>query len=1111
MKQTIRNFAAQQFFALIILFSLSLLIWIFSSFLVIGNHYPFSQPEKRLYLISLVWIAWVLKLLFFMPKNPVQPLQTTSTPADKEKITVLQKRFEGAVRFLKKTIINKQNKNVSLAQLPWYLMIGPHGAGKTSLLAHANINFILTKQFKQEKIQTSDNCDWWVTRDLVLVDVPGSYLSAKASSIWNNLLALLKKSHNNPLTTVIIALPLPELIKNPQHKKPLLHQIKQKVTQLQAQFNHQLNFYFVITKCDLLPGFIEFFSESSTDELGQPWGITLPTLKEHGKLLSVFTYRFNGLIQRLNKQLIWRLHQERSTHTRSQVKDFPLQLERIKESITDFLKILNNESFHLHGIYLTSATQSPAEESSTQPQIINPNAQQALQLLRNPAMPSKAFFIRQLLLQGLLSNADHHAPALPQNNIWRQRLAYAIAVSTVIVTAILLGRDFQHSVLQTYAIQNNLIQYQLTIQQPNERGEHLTRVLPLLNTLQETAMPTHTHLSQLANLFSFYSNKSQKTAWIVYQKSLQTIVLPEMKSYFEKYLQTANEKNTVQLYAVLKAYLMLGDKTQSQPEFLAKTLNQLMSNSLSQPASENFASHIAAALRQKTQMTLNQKLIAEVRQQLTSLPKEELALVILKNMADNNADDMLNLGTHLGNPSVFVSKDIIHQIPSMFTAKAFHNVATQDIPTASKEALEGNAIIGLADMLTNEATMNALAEQLRTRYIENYVDIWESLLANLKLITPTDLTQMDAMIINLTSNTSPLLQILQTIKENTAFDPILSASPKFQSLTDLLANANNHEENKLYQIFVSLHELHTYLQTILSAAHPDKAAFEAAKSRMQPGETDPIAQLRLLAEQDSEPMKSWLNNLATQSWGFILKDAERYIEDAWHINIISIFNSQLANHFPFNPSAAEEVNLQQFSDFMGHQGSLTNFYTYFLKPFANETGKEWQWRVVDSQKLSFTNTVLDQLQKISQLQHAFFPNGDNKLSVQFSLEPISLDKSMRSFHLNINGQQLAYHRAAPRELRTISWPGDSDLHDTTLNFVLPNNQLAGHTVKGEWGWFRLVNQATQATLSKKQVLLNFNVDGHTAKYMLFISGHVNPFMAGNFQEIKLPEQLGGKA
>ncbi|MHB1946878.1 MAG: type VI secretion system membrane subunit TssM [Gammaproteobacteria bacterium] len=967
MKQLIRNIKKKDKIVLSLLLGAALIIWFGGPALVIGNQYPLQQGEKRFYIIALIFLVWILKFIFTPPKQKkTVSAATPETPEANARLQALQGRFQGAVLFLKKSMISKNNKNISLSHLPWYLMIGPQGAGKTSLLANSNINFTLAKQFK-DKITPSEACDWWATRDLVIVDVPGSYFKEKNHYLWNNFLSLTQEnSKQSAISAVVIALPLPELIKqqNSQQKKQIVSDIKHKITQLRAQLGNELSFYIVITKCDQLPGFVEFFGESGTEELAQAWGIPLPTRKENEKLLDIVITRFNALIKRLNSQLILRLHQERNPNARPAIKDFPLQVERLKDMTGQFIKALNIPDLKLCGIYLTSALQANTEEQTTQSQIIQANPTQALQLFRNAPLPSKAYFIRHFILQGLLCSGDIPAPVIPSKKArWTRRFAYVLATMTVITATLLLGRDFQQSVLQTYAIQNDLTQYRLSIQEPNHNGDNLLKALPLLNALQMTASRTNNNLSRFASLLSFYSDKSQKTATTVYQQALQTIVLPEIKNSLENNLRN-NSKNPAQLYAVLKAYLMLSDKQTLQMDYVTKILMQLLPSSSNPQTNSDLISHIQAAFDQASQpVEINNDLVAQVRSQLKNLPSLELGLVILKNMGNNNTDSTINLGATLANPPVFVNSQITNRIPILYTANAYQAVTEQQVAIAATESLQGNPIIGPFDILSNEATINALMEQLRTRYIANYVDIWENQLANLKLTTPNNLTTTDTLAANLMSNASPLLQLLKTIRENTSFAPILSASPKLQALNNLLGNAHNNEENSLYQIFVNLRQLHFYLQNILTSRDVGQAAFDAAKNRMLTPTHDPISELRLLALDSPEPMRSWLNTLAVNSWYYILQETSHFIENAWQINVFSIYHSQIAN------VDSQELDLQQVANFIGKTGTLANFYQRYLKPFANDTTKQWQWRVVENQKLPFAANVLEQIQEASKLQN----------------------------------------------------------------------------------------------------------------------------------------------
>lgn len=971
MKHHILNLNTKHIISLGMLIGISIIIWFGGPLLVIADQHLLHQPEKRCFIIAILFLAWIFYALTETEEKTSKKMTPTGAEGENN-LEALQGRFEGALHFLKKTTISKHDKRLGLIHLPWYLIIGPNNAGKTTLLAKANVNYILTKQFTNDIINPSDACDWWITRDLVFVDVPGTYLKGNNNVLWNHFINLIKKQNNaRSLGAVVMALPLPELIKqkNSQQKKQIVVDLKHKISQLREQFAKNLPVYIVITKCDLLPGFLEFFNESSNEEIAQAWGITFPTCKSNENLLEILTQRFNVLIKRLNNQLIWRLHQERNPSTRPLIKDFPLQIERLKESLCNFLKALSVKDLHLQGVYLTSAIQSHADEHTSQPQIINPNTYQALQLLRTPPFPSKAYFVRQLILQGLLSSADP-ATQTKTKNRWTYNFAYVASIGAIVTAALLLGHDFQQNVLQTYALQNNLAQYQLSIQQPNQQGDHLLKALPVLNTLKTAANQTDSNASIFANLLSFYSDKSQKTANKLYQQSLQTIALPAIKNSLEDYLRHANEKNPVQVYAVLKAYIMLANTQILAPHYIVSTIKGIIPTGFGNQFDDVLISHINAAYANLSKpLELNNGLINQVRNSLSNVSSQELALIILKNMNNNYSDSAISLGTCLGNQPVFVNHRVENQVPNLFTATKFSSVYSQEIALAATEALQGNWVIGNAETLPSPATINELVAEVRARYVANYIDLWESLLSNLKLASPSNLLQTDTMITTLMSDSSPLLRLLQTLKQNTSFEPIVEASPKILTLNNLLTNAQSNQNNPLYQIFISLRQLHFYLQTILNTNDVTAAAFEAAKNRMENPTSDPITQVHLLADQNPEPLKSWLNALADQSWYFILQEASQYIENAWQVNIYSIYSSQFANKFPFNQHSHVEMDLQQFANFAGKKGIFPNFYERFLKPFVNENHKQWRWRMVDHQKIPFGESIPDQLQQTFKIQN----------------------------------------------------------------------------------------------------------------------------------------------
>ena len=1117
----LRNYS-KQFLPATLLSILSAAIWFGGPFITIANYHPFDDAEKRGYLILLILLLWALKI--FLMDHP-QPKKTSTLSADQsKKILALDSRFKGAIQFLKKTLLNMQGKKVNLFQLPWYLLVGPEGSGKTTLLANANVSYVLAKQFKQEnlsQLNPSDNYDWWVTRNLVLVDVPANHLfeekaaptkSIKPSNhfLWQHFLELIKKfRRKNPLSGVVITLNLPELVKQENYlqKGPFLPSLRNCILQLKEQFDPQMPFYLIITKCDMIPGFIEFFGDCTSDELAQTWGITIPPLDEKEKLTEIFLNRFNALIKRLNKQLISSLHQERNPNARPYIKDFPLQIERIKESIAHFLKAINIPNLNLQGVYLTSAIQSTrAEEQSAQlPAPSYQQPQNMLQLLHQPVRAFRSFFVRQLILQGLLNTFEHPPVQDSKEKTWQKRIIYTTAIFAITITAILLGRDFQQGVQQAYSLQNLLSQYQIALQHENAGINHLAKALPLLDALQDAAQQHGYQFSRFSSL-TIYTNKSQQTAEQIYHQALQTIVIPQIKSFLETYLQNPADKNPVRTYAALKAYLMLNNTNILETAFVLNTITQLLPHDFNTKERAQLANHLQIGLTELQPLPLDDNIIQKTRKLLLNFPRAQLAFIILKNIGNNNLDSSISLGTNSKPLATLTTKEVTNQIPNLFTALNFQTVLSDQIPSAANQALHGNAVLGEASVKISPSEEIALSQELEKQYITNYIDIWESLLANIQIVAPTSLAQTDLILTTLTSEASPLIQLLQTLQQNTTFALIQNASPKLQALNALLININN-QGNTLYQLFVGMKDLHTYLQTILHTSDPAAAAFFAAKNRMQhTSMNDPISQMRMLAEKSPEPIKVWFEKLTDHSWHFILEEAGHHIQYSWKTTVIPYY-LPMVNRFPLNPTATEEVDLQKFTNFFKPHGTLTSFYQSFLKPFINDSSKEWQWKRFDNAELPLSKSLLQQMQYAQQLQHALFPNDDDKLFVSFTLQPISLDKGASTVSLNINGQLITYQQSTPRLPRLLTWPGNNALHNTVINFSTLSQLPSIETTRGDWAWFRMVNKATQTIISRKELALSFNINGHTARYTLFTQGHLNPFLPLNWERLQLPEEL----
>ncbi len=130
-------------------------------------------------------------------------------------LSVLEKTFAGAMEFLKNTKIDLDPKGKTLFDLPWFLILGGPQTGKSSLLAHSGLNFILTKKstLPGHIIPTTRHCDLWVSREAVFFDTSGQFTLHDAATqggaqLWEHFLELLFEEKKDPIQGIILILSL---------------------------------------------------------------------------------------------------------------------------------------------------------------------------------------------------------------------------------------------------------------------------------------------------------------------------------------------------------------------------------------------------------------------------------------------------------------------------------------------------------------------------------------------------------------------------------------------------------------------------------------------------------------------------------------------------------------------------------------------------------------------------------------------------------------------------------------------------------------------------------------------------------------------------------------
>jgi type VI secretion system protein ImpL len=348
------------------------LVWFFGPLLAL-----LEDAMPRVIAVALMLLAWLVCNLLIDRKHAARDkalamgVAETGPDASTEEVAALREKLRDSLDRLRRA---RGGAKGYLYEQPWYAIIGPPGAGKTTALLNAGLRFPLAAEMGQAPVAGVGGtrmCDWWFTEDAVLIDTAGRYTTQDSDATvdragWEGFLDLLKRTRpRQPLNGVIVAIGLPDIV-GAGRDEVMAHAraIRRRVKELTEKLAVRIPVYVLLTKADLLTGFTEFFDDLDTERRAQVWGATFPLAAEDNAAGPVarFGAEFRLLLERLNSRLFDRLQAERSPDRRALLAGFPAQFASLEQPVAEFL----TEAFAgsrldpaplLRGVYFSSGTQ----------------------------------------------------------------------------------------------------------------------------------------------------------------------------------------------------------------------------------------------------------------------------------------------------------------------------------------------------------------------------------------------------------------------------------------------------------------------------------------------------------------------------------------------------------------------------------------------------------------------------------------------------------------------------------------------------------------------------------------------------------------------------------
>ncbi len=788
-----------------------LLAWFFGPALGSGGYFPLEAVLTRLVLIGFVVFLYLAvnirrvrrararerKLIEDISKPEADP----DAVASSEEIALLGERLREALTTLRSIRKRGPFSSTYLYELPWYMFIGPPGAGKTTALVHSGLKFPLADAKGPSPVKGvggTRNCDWWFTDDAVLIDTAGRYTTqdsheAVDSAAWQGFLSLLKVQRpRQPINGVIVSISLSDLATlREDERADQARTIKARIRELHTRFAVRFPIYVLFTKCDLIAGFAEFFGDLGREERDQVWGTTFPLDdgKQDGGAVARFPEEFDLLVDRLNDRLLERIQAEPDIAARGLIYGFPQQFASVRDVADDFLQEIFRPSRLemrplLRGVYFTSGTQNGTPIDRLMG-AISGQFGLARQSVTAFSGTGRSFFLRRAIADVMFDEAgvvSVDAKLERRQTLVQRAVFVAAGTLLVLLTAAWAASYAANTALigvETAQADRYTQQYAELMKRPAGDAD-FPAVLPALATLRTLPGGYADRAQEPGWLSSFglyqgYKLGAQATA--AYYRGLNSLLLPRLLARLEGQMQS-HLNNTDFLYQALKVYLILGHSGPLDPGLVQQWMDADFVGSLpgtgNADTREALSQHVSALLeRPVTPIPLNGPLVDQVRGILrqTPLARRSYARILASEEAQGlpmwrYAD---KAGAAAGNVLLLRSgKSLDTGVDGIYTYAGYNDTFAKLLPDVTEDVAEDSWVLGRQDQVASTGAQIAqLRKDVLGLYLDDYVRKWDSAIADVQIKPFSTMSEGLDEMNTLSGPNSPFRNIFQAFDAET--------------------------------------------------------------------------------------------------------------------------------------------------------------------------------------------------------------------------------------------------------------------------------------------------------------------------------------------------------
>ncbi|WP_395479954.1 type VI secretion system membrane subunit TssM [Candidatus Curculioniphilus buchneri] len=1165
----------------IFLIGIGLIVMLFGPFITINDISPFVDINVRYQITIFLFVLWlILRFISYIlslrwQKKLFQRLSNTnSISASSLKIDahLLPNAFKHTVRFLYHLYLTKGNSlcrclkkfnRQYIYYLPWFLVLGSKSCGKHEMLQNSDLEFYPCQEINRlsPKDQLSNYCNWYLTSNGIFLSPSSTYLQ-NGNSYWQQLMHLLNKYRSyQPINGVILVISTQDLLytsQKAQYQQAIL--IHNRLEDLRRECRINFPIYFIFTKIDCLPGFCQYFNQFDDVQLEQYWGISLPWPADQGGIIPLKKSISDGLNQlqsRLHFALTDTLATEQDPRHRSQILAFPQAFSAIRPQLIQNLSIICSSSdekiFSPRGIFFTSAYQQSNEQHTVsihennifhynyQPSSPNDSDQHGKDIPSPKSYFLKSLFKKIIFKEGYLASCNH----LMTYHFWIISITGCMLILFIFI--ITIGgsiRSYRHNMHYLSSVQQNIVQ--LARHSMNLNVSCTTDLLHFLNQLKKlthpgTFNPMHPSLNYRMGLYC--GKKIAISGNKLYLHALKRLVWPLIAQHITRLLYQSNFDDVEHTYQALMAYQMIYQSDNYDKNFLLTWLQDSMASisgitELDTVQCKQFYQHLHYLLSSGPLISPYEKDYflaknAQFAMQKISLPIRSYFYLKRRLLYDNRFPTV-SLSKLAGSQGewIFERKSGLANnspIAGFYTPDGYWQGVNTQI-TAQIDELSSQDKWVLNHIVTENHF--ALADQIRLLYMNDFIKQWERFLSDIRIKKSADLHQKMSFIRILSSESSPLRELLYNISKILSLS--LSQNKEAPCIIDTVSNKTRLILEKIFT-FAQLkhvnsapeHMVRNHFRDIINLAYisqrnkeKDGASFNNILKQLNSlyyylvaldnnkkffSEQDRILlRLRADALRLPAPFQQLILSLINDTRKDEHAQNMQRLYEKFEFRIASFYYSAFKGRYPFVSTSPLEISLNDFAHMFAPVTGLSDrFYNQYLADKINTCEPVWRFMPwIKTANTPEEKRLLKFFQAATYIQGAFFHQGNQNPSFSFTVKPLSMDNDILSLEMNIDEQLISYHHG-PSTVFQLNWPGLAHAFQVQIKIVSSDGKVKILCTEGPWAWHRMLEHTNTHWSSHNQISkkTSFVLDNYKATLEIISHSICDPFILPHLDDI----------